>query len=207
MKLQHTLSLFPAKEKLFWDGARTSIPLLLLPPGTARGKTPKEEDVCSTTCAGKTFWRNASSFLRIPSPSFHILFAKPGGAKDARIFINPTTRRPFPPSPSLKFMWQEANVGEMKFASCFAFSKPHFRGFDLSRIILSNATNIFFYSMFKEPKNKKLSSKTNCGCLSPGFPRKKTTSTARGDEVKVLDRGVWAEKNVWGGVGVNSKGC
>ncbi len=175
-------------------------------PLVLQEEKPQRKRMCVVLvhARGKTFWRNASSFLRIPSPSFHILFARPGGANDARIFINPT-RRPFPSSPSLKFMWQEANVGEMKFASCFAFSKPHPRGFDLSRIILCNTTNIF--SMFKEPKNKKLSSRTNCGCLSPGFPRKKATSTARGEEVKVLDRGVWAEKNVLGGVGVNAKGC
>ncbi len=98
MKLQHTLPLFPLKKKLFWDGARTSIPLLLLLPGTARGKTPKEEDVCSTIriCEGKTFWRNASSFLRIPSPSFHILFAKRRREGRVYLLIPPGAHFPLP---------------------------------------------------------------------------------------------------------------
>ncbi len=143
MKLQHTLPLFPLKKKLFWDGARTSIPLLLLPFDTARGKTPKEEDVCSTTCAGKTF----SGEMHLLSFEFRrllsIFYSRDRAERRTRIFINPA-RRPFPSSPSLKFMWQEANERETKFASCFPFSKPHPRGFDLSRIILSNATNIFF---------------------------------------------------------------
>ena len=72
-----------------------------------------------------------------------IFYSRDRAERRTRIFINPA-RRPFPSSPSLKFMWQEANERETKFASCFPFSKPHPRGFDLSRIILSNATNIFF---------------------------------------------------------------
>ncbi len=62
--------------------------------------------------------------------------------------------------------------------------------------------------MFKEPKNKKLSSKNKLRLPFSWFPAQKNTSTAGGDEVKVLAAGgVWAEKNVWGGVGVNAKGC